>query len=139
MIKDRSKSFPMADQPGLRCVMLSAWAAECTKDGGISQSPDTKQRRRMFRDAVKELEQAGLVKRDAENGERVYPHTPSQRDHPPSSRSQDKEKAPRGPSNPSNDIEDRLAHLSAKDVLPNSPAEVCRRVSKNDALRKSTT
>ena len=83
MIKDRSsKSFPMADQPGLRCVMFTAWEFECTKDGGISKSPDMKQRRRMFREAVEELEQTGLIELDAENGGRVYPRSPRNRATP---------------------------------------------------------
>jgi hypothetical protein len=73
MIKDRTRSFPLPDQPGLRCVLLTAWEAECTKDGGISKSPDAKQRRRMFRDALADLEATNLITRDAEGGERVYP------------------------------------------------------------------
>jgi AAA domain-containing protein len=73
MIKDPSRSFPLPDQPGLRCVLLTAWEDECTREGGISKSPDIKQRRRMFRDALADLEHTNLIIRDADGGERVYP------------------------------------------------------------------
>jgi hypothetical protein len=73
MIKDPSRSFPLPDDRRLRCVLLTDWENECTKDGGISKSTDAKQRRRLFRDAVADLEAADLITRDSEIGERVYP------------------------------------------------------------------
>jgi hypothetical protein len=70
MIKDRAKSFPMADQPGLRCVTLDSWKEECSKPGGISQCRQIRDRERQFRAAKEELEARKSILCD---GGRVYP------------------------------------------------------------------
>jgi hypothetical protein len=73
LIKDSSRSFPLPNMPGLRCVLMNDWEAECIKEGGISQSRENKQRKRAFRTALEDLEANNLIVRDGENGQRVYP------------------------------------------------------------------
>ena len=70
MIKTPSESFPMADQPGLRCVMLSAWETACIAPGVVTQAKAEKERRYKFKAAQKELEDAHAIIVD---GGRVYP------------------------------------------------------------------
>jgi hypothetical protein len=72
-IKDPSRSFPMPEEPGLRCVVLDAWETACTAQGAISNSPRLADRSRQFRAAKDELEEAGAVICDGEGGERVRP------------------------------------------------------------------
>jgi hypothetical protein len=72
-IKDPSRSWPMADQQGLRCVLLSVWEKVCIAQGVISGCKEEYDRRKKFRSAVQELEESGAIVRDGENGERVYP------------------------------------------------------------------
>jgi AAA domain len=73
LIKDRAQSFPMADQPGLRCVTLDAWEKACIAPGAITEAKAERDRRSKFKTAKSELEEAGEIVCDSENGERVYP------------------------------------------------------------------
>ena len=61
MIKDRIRSFPLPDQPGLRCVLLADWEAACIAAGGISKSHEKRDRRKQFRIAKAELEAANSI------------------------------------------------------------------------------
>lgn len=69
-LKDRALSFPMADEPGLRCVIVSTWEAESCKLGAISASTRERDRQRQFKAAMDELITAKLVISD---GQRAYP------------------------------------------------------------------
>lgn len=71
-IKDRTKSFPIADEPGKRAVLITVWEGECMKPGVVSQATTEKERRRKFRDARAELEAAEAVAID-NDGQRIYP------------------------------------------------------------------
>jgi hypothetical protein len=73
MIKDRSKSFALADQPGLRCVLASAWETECSKPGAICKCHEERDRRKKFRAAKDELAAAGSIVCDGGDAGRVYP------------------------------------------------------------------
>jgi hypothetical protein len=72
-IKDRSRSFPLPDEPGLRCVLLGIWEKACTTPGVISNSPRLADRSRQFRVAMDELKTAGAIICDGESGARVRP------------------------------------------------------------------
>jgi AAA domain len=81
MIKDKSRSFPMADQPGLRCVIMSEWEKECVDPArGISKCAQERDRRSKFRMAKAELEAAKAIVAEGENAGRVYPSPGPQRD-----------------------------------------------------------
>jgi hypothetical protein len=70
MIKDRSKSFPMNDEPGLRCVLLSDWETECIAPGVVSGCKEERDRRKQFQAAKKEVETGESIICDSG---RVYP------------------------------------------------------------------
>ena len=72
-IKDSSRSYPMADRPGHRCVMLGVWEKACIMPGAITKATAEKERRRKFREAKAELEEQNAVVCDGATGERVYP------------------------------------------------------------------
>ena len=48
-IKDPTRSFPMPEQPGLRCVLFDEWEKACTTQGVVSNSPRLADRSRQFR------------------------------------------------------------------------------------------
>jgi hypothetical protein len=73
MIKSPSLSFPMLDSPGLRCVTLADWEEACLAHGVVSRSKEKKDRRKIFGDAKRELEEAAAIICDGEDGNRVYP------------------------------------------------------------------
>jgi hypothetical protein len=72
-IKDRERSFPVPDEPGMKCVVLAVWEASCVKLGALSKSPREADRRRQFRDAKVELEAAELIICDGYQGSRIRP------------------------------------------------------------------
>jgi hypothetical protein len=72
-IKDRTLSWSLQSETAMRYTLMNVWEEACVKQGVLSNSPDIKQRRRMFRQAVEELEEAGAIVIDSENRERVYP------------------------------------------------------------------
>jgi AAA domain len=73
MIKDRTKSFPMPDDAGKRCVMLTDWERDCIAPDAISRSHEERDRRKQFRAAKDELEAGNFIVCDGEGGARVYP------------------------------------------------------------------
>ena len=111
LINDRSRSFPITDQPGLRCVLLRDLETACVAHGVLSQSPESKQRRRLFRDALTELQDVRAVILDGAARERVYPAPTAHRDGDDY-----------GPKSTSDDLEERLARLRRRDVPPPSVA-----------------
>ena len=72
-IKDPTRSFPMPEEPGLRCVLFDEWEKACTTQGAVSNSPRLADRSRQFRAAKDELEAAGAIICDGEGAERVRP------------------------------------------------------------------
>jgi hypothetical protein len=72
-IKDPVRSFPMPQEPGLRCVLLEEWEKACTAPDVISTAAEERDRRKQFRKAKAELEHAGAVICDGEAGNRVRP------------------------------------------------------------------
>jgi hypothetical protein len=80
MIKDRSQSFPMADEPGKRCVILDAWEQECIAPGAISKCHAERDRRVKFRAALDELKAEKAIVADGHDGTRVYPSPKGERD-----------------------------------------------------------
>jgi hypothetical protein len=79
MVKDRSRSFPLPENPRLRCVLLSDWQQACIAPGAISDAPREADRTRRFRDAQTELITAAAIICDGESEKRVRP-TPKQGD-----------------------------------------------------------
>jgi hypothetical protein len=73
MIKDKSRSFPMADQPGLRCVLATAWETACIAPGVVSQCKEERDRRKQFRAAREELEAGKSITCEGGNLGRVFP------------------------------------------------------------------
>jgi hypothetical protein len=73
MIKDRGQSFPMADQPGKRCVILDDWERACTAPGAISKCAEERDRKKQFRGAREELEAGKSIVCDGDDRRRVYP------------------------------------------------------------------
>jgi AAA domain len=73
MVKDRSRSFPISDQPGMRCVLLTEWEKACIAPGAITEAKAERDRRSKFKAAKSELEEAGEIVCGGENNERVYP------------------------------------------------------------------
>jgi hypothetical protein len=69
MIKTPSRSFPLPDGNGLRCILLSDLEAECIKPGVISRCQHEWDRRRKFHSALDEIAPGALTI----DGERVYP------------------------------------------------------------------
>jgi hypothetical protein len=73
MIRDPARSFPLPDDPRLRCVTMQTWEAECTKPGAICRCADVHDRAKKFRAAADELKSSGAIICDGPTGERIYP------------------------------------------------------------------
>lgn len=76
-IKDPGCSFPLPDNPRIRCVLLEDWQKACSVPGTISSAPREADRARRFRDAQNELIAADAIICDGESEKRVRP-TPKQ-------------------------------------------------------------
>lgn len=72
-IKDRSRSFPLPEEPGKKCVMLATWEDACAEPGAIGNLQRRADRLRQFRDAKVELEAAERIICDSFQGSRVRP------------------------------------------------------------------
>jgi hypothetical protein len=72
-IKNSSRSWPMADQPGLRCTMMGVWEKACIAPGAITKAAAEKERRYRFKAAMAELLEAKEIVIDGDDGQRVYP------------------------------------------------------------------
>jgi AAA domain len=72
-IKDPARSFPMTDEPRLRCTTLANWEQSCTAPGAISNSKEERDRRKQFKAAKAELEDAAAIICDGYEGTRVRP------------------------------------------------------------------
>ena len=75
-IKDPARSFPLPENPRLRCTLLSDWQEACVVPGAISDAPREADRVRRFRDAQNELMAASAVICDGKsrNGCDPYPN-----------------------------------------------------------------
>jgi hypothetical protein len=72
-IKDPARSFPMTVEPGLRCTTLATWEQSCTAPRAISNSKEERDRRKQFKAAKAELEDAAAIICDGYEGTRVRP------------------------------------------------------------------
>jgi hypothetical protein len=75
MIKDPSQSWPLHDQPGLRCTLMGVWKKACIVPGAISNCKNERDRAVKFKNAVEELTELEAIIRDGTDGDRVYPRT----------------------------------------------------------------
>jgi AAA domain len=72
-VKNPGRSFPLPENPRLRCVLLEDWQEACVAPGAISNCERKADRAKKFKAAKEELETAGAIVCDGDNKKRVRP------------------------------------------------------------------
>jgi AAA domain len=73
LIKDPLSSWPMPDQPGLKCTMMGVWKKASIVEGAICKCKNERDRAARFKAAAAVLIEKGLVIADGQDNERVHP------------------------------------------------------------------